>query len=210
MFTGIVDDVGTLESVRTTDAGVELRVRSRYADLAAGESVALNGVCLTVREPASGTFEVAAVQTTVGRTTLGSWKAGRRVNLERALKLGDRLGGHLVQGHVDCVGRVEATRNEGDALLIDVSVPAEFEPLIVLHGSITVDGVSLTVNALIPGGLQLSIVEYSLRHTTLGELKPGDIVNVETDLIGKHIQRLVASHMGAGLTPEPFDFSLHN
>jgi Riboflavin synthase alpha chain len=132
------------------------------------------------------------------------------VNLERALRLGDRLGGHMVQGHVDCVGRVEATRVEGDALLIDVSVPSELEQLIVLHGSVTVDGVSLTVNSLIPGGLQLSIVEYSLRHTTLGDLKQGDLVNVETDMIGKHIQRLVAPYLGTGLTPEPFDFSLHN
>ena len=210
MFTGIVDDVGTLESVKRTDAGVELRVRSRYSDLGAGESVALNGVCLTVRQPASGSFEVAAVQTTIGRTTVGDWKAGRRVNLERALRMGDRLGGHMVQGRVDCVGRVEGTRTEGDALLIDVSVPAELQQLIVLHGSVTVDGVSLTVNSLIPGGLQLSIVEYSLRHTTLGELKQGDRVNVETDMIGKHIQRLVAPYLGTPLAPEPLDFSLHN
>src|SRR6476619_5055356 len=140
MFTGLVDDVGVVERVERTDAGRELRIRSRYAGLADGESVAVNGVCLTVRESGAGWFDVAAVVTTLGRTTIGQWVAGQRVNLERAM----RLGGHLVQGHVDDVGVVEDQRRERDAILIDVRLPAELEPLMVRHGSVAVDGVSLT------------------------------------------------------------------
>ncbi len=132
MFTGLIDDVGTVERVVATDAGRELRVRCRYDDLAAGESVALNGACLTVRERGAGWFTVAAVETTLGRTTIGAWRAGTRVNLERALRLGDRLGGHLVQGHVDGVGDVVAAERAADALMIDVALPEELAELMVL------------------------------------------------------------------------------
>ena len=210
MFTGIIDDIGTIESAATTEAGRELRVRSRYSDLAAGESIALNGACLTVREFGPGWFDVAAVRPTVARTTIGGWQAGTRVNLERALCFGDRLGGHIVQGHVDFTSTVESVRRQADALLIDLALPAEAEPLVVLHGSVTVDGVSLTVNDVNPGGLQLSVIAYTLSHTTLGELRPGALVNVETDMIGKHIQRLVAPHLGARIENDPLDFSLHH
>jgi riboflavin synthase len=199
MFTGLIDDVGVVERVERTDAGRELRIRSRYTGLADGESVAVNGACLTVRESGAGWFSVAAVVTTLGRTTIGDWTIGRRVNLERAMRLGDRLGGHLVQGHVDDVGVVEETRREGDALLIDVRLPAELEPLVVLHGSVAVDGVSLTVNALpAPGILQLSLIEFTWRHTTLGELRAGDRVHVEADMVGKYVRQLVAPY-AAGL-----------
>lgn len=198
MFTGLVDDVGVVERVERTEAGRELRIRSRYAGLADGESVALNGVCLTVRGSGAGWFDVAAVVTTLGRTTIGDWVAGQRVNLERAMRLGDRLGGHLVQGHVDDVGVVEDQRREGDALLIDVRLPAELEPLMVPHGSVAVDGVSLTVNALpAPGILQLSLIEFTLRHTTLGDLRPGDRVNIEADMMGKYVRQLVAPYAAA-------------
>lgn len=198
MFTGLVDDVGVVERVERTDAGRELRVRSRYTGLAEGESVALNGVCLTVRESGAGWFDVAAVVTTLGRTTIGEWAAGRRVNLERAMRLGDRLGGHLVQGHVDDVGVVEDQRRERDAILIDVRLPPELEPLMVPHGSVAVDGVSLTVNALpAPGILQLSLIEFTARHTTLGALRPGDRVNIEADMMGKYVRSLVAPYAAA-------------
>ena len=207
MFTGIVDDIGTIESVRTTAAGRELRVRSKYSDLGNGESVALNGVCLTVREFGEGCFEVAAVETTIGRTTIAGWRAGTRVNLERALRFGDRLGGHLVQGHVDFTTPVLSIEREGDALLIDLDVPPVHESLIVLHGSITVDGVSLTVNRMHPGGLQLSLIEYTLRNTTLGELRAGQLVNVETDIIGKHVQQLLLPFIDQGLSGPGVDFS---
>jgi riboflavin synthase len=198
MFTGLVDDVGVVERVERTDAGRELRIRSRYTGLADGESVALNGVCLTVRQSGAGWFDVAAVVTTLGRTTVGEWVAGRRVNLERAMRLGDRLGGHLVQGHVDDVGVVEEVRRHGDAQLIDVRLPADLEPLMVPHGSVAVDGVSLTVNALpAPGILQLSLIEFTERHTTLGDLRAGDRVNIEADMMGKYVRQLVAPYAAA-------------
>ena len=146
MFTGLIEQVGEIESVRQTDAGRELRVLAPFSDLATGESIALNGACLTVREFGVGWFDTAAVLTTLERTTIGDWRKGTRVNLERALRAGDRLGGHIVQGHVDCVGIVATRAQTGDALLIDISVPASIEPLLVSHGSVTVDGVSLTVN----------------------------------------------------------------
>src|SRR5918993_423822 len=138
MFTGLIDDVGVVERIERTEAGRELRILSRYVGLVTGESIAGNGGCLTVREHGSGWFSVAAVVTTLDLTTIGRWEEGRRVNLERALRLGDRLGGHMVQGHVDAVGVVESVQRREDALLIDVRVPEELEPLIVPHGSVAI------------------------------------------------------------------------
>jgi riboflavin synthase len=195
MFTGLIEQVGELESVRQTDAGRELRIRAPFTDLSAGESIAVNGACLTVREFGAGWFEVAAVTTTLDRTTIGDWKQGTLVNLERALRAGDRLGGHIVQGHVDCVGVVTARDMRGDALLIDLSIPQSMDTLFVVHGSISVDGVSLTVNDLKPRGLQLSLIDYTLRHTTLGELRPGSRVHIEADIIAKHVRRLVEPYL---------------
>ena len=198
MFTGLIDDVGVVERVERTDAGRELRIRSRYTGLMDGESVAVNGACLTVRDSGTGWFSVAAIVTTLARTTIGDWATDRRVNLERAMRLGDRLGGHLVQGHVDDVGIVEDVRRDRDALLVDVRVPAELETLMVPHGSITVEGVSLTVNALpAPGIVQLSLIEFTWRHTTLGELQAGDRVHLEADMVGKYIRQLVAPYAAA-------------
>lgn len=192
MFTGLVDDVGTIVGVAVTDAGREFRIECRYEDLAEGESIAVNGACLTVREFGPGWFTVAAVTTTLGRTTIGDWDVGRRVNLERALKVGDRLGGHFVQGHVDGVASVEAVRQHEDATLVDLALPPGLAELMVQHGSVTVDGVSLTVNDLpAPGALQLSLIEYTLRHTTLGRLRAGHTVHVEADMLGKYVQRLL-------------------
>lgn len=196
MFTGLVDDVGVVERVETTDAGRELRVSSRYTGLAAGESIAVNGACLTVREFGDGWFTVAAIVTTLGRTTIGGWEPGTRVNLERAMRLGDRLGGHLVQGHVDDVAVVDRVERLSDALLVDIRLPDALVPLMVLHGSVTIDGVSLTVNDLPrPGILQLSLIEFTAAHTTLGALAPGDSVHVEADMLGKYVRQLVGPYL---------------
>ena len=198
MFTGLIDDVGVVERVERREAGRELRILSRYAGLTPGESIAVNGACLTVREQGAGWFTVAAIVTTLERTTIAAWEPGRRVNLERALRLGDRLGGHMVQGHVDAVGVVDAVRRRDDALLVDVRLPEELEPLMVPHGSVAVDGVSLTVNALpAPGILQLSLIEYTWTHATLGALRAGDGVHVEADMIGKYVRQLVAPYAAA-------------
>jgi len=195
MFTGLVDAVGTIDRVTETPAGREFLIRSRYDDLEDGESVAVNGACLTVYNRADGRFAVAAVVTTLGRTAMAGWAVGRRVNLERALKASDRLGGHIVQGHVDGVGTVREVRRSGDAVLVDVGVPNEIAELLVPHGSITIDGVSLTVNAIPePSVVQLSLIDYTLRHTTLGDLTPGDVVHVEGDVIGKYVRQLMTPY----------------
>ena len=195
MFTGLIEQVGEVESVRQTDAGRELRIRAPFGDLKTGESIAVNGACLTVREFGNGWFEAAAVTTTLERTTIGDWRTGTRVNLERAMRPDDRLGGHIVQGHVDCVGIVAAVDRDGDAQLLDLSIPAAFEPLFVLHGSVAVDGVSLTVNELKPRGLQISLIEYTLRHTNLGDLVAGSRVHIEADVIAKHVRRLLEPYL---------------
>jgi riboflavin synthase len=211
MFTGLIEQVGEVQSVRQTEAGREFRIGAPFTDLSNGESIAVNGACLTVREFGPGWFDAAAVLTTLERTTIGNWKKGTRVNLERALRPGDRLGGHIVQGHVDCVGIVAAREQAGDALLMDVSVPQAVESLIVLHGSVAVDGVSLTVNELKPGGLQVSLIEYTLRHTTLGELKEGSRVHVEADVVAKHVRRLLEPYMReASALTSLTDFSLEH
>lgn len=198
MFTGLIEDVGVVERVSETAAGRELRIRCRYQDLVAGESVAVNGACLTVREGGEGWFAVAAVTTTLERTTIGAWREGTPVNLERAMRVGDRFGGHLVQGHVDEVGEVLRVQRDGSALLVDVAAGNIVAPLLVPHGAITVEGVSLTVNAIPrPGVVQLSIIEYTERHTTLGGVGPGDRVHLEGDLVGKYIRALVAPHLVA-------------
>jgi riboflavin synthase len=211
MFTGLIEQVGEVESVRQTDAGRELRIRAPFNDLEAGESIAVNGACLTVREFGPGWFDAAAVLTTLERTTIGGWKSGTRVNLERSLRATDRLGGHIVQGHVDAVGVVTSRDLAGDAVLVDLSLPASLEPLFVLHGSIAVDGVSLTVNELKPGGLQLSLIDYTLRHTTLGDLRAGKRVHVEADVIAKHLRRLLEPYLReASAVNSMTDFSLEH
>ena len=200
MFTGIVSAVGRVESVSpnggsgTREGGRVLRIRAPYRGLKKGESVAVNGACLTVEKLAKGGFTVHAVQTTLGRTLIGEWQTGQAVNLERALRAGDRLGGHFVEGHVDGVGTVEQVAESGDALLVDIRVPREVEETTVLHGAITVDGVSLTVNSLPSAGVvQVSLVPFTREHTTLGRVAQGDRVHIEADVLGKYVRQLCRS-----------------
>jgi len=192
MFTGLVDDMGVIERVTRTTAGRRLRITCGYEDLVDGESVALNGACLTIISHGPRWFEVAAVETTLGRTTIGDWREGRRVNLERAMRADSRFGGHLVLGHVDGVARVQRVSRAGDATLVDLLLEGDLTELMVPHGSLTVDGVSLTVNELPTAAtVQVSLIEHTLRHTTLGSLAAGDRVHVEADIIGKYVRRLL-------------------
>ena len=196
MFTGIVTAVGTVERAEAGAAGLELAVSSPYRRLAAGESIAVDGACLTVEQARAGRFTVHVVATSLERTTFGAYRPGRRVNLERALRAADRLGGHLVQGHVDGVGTVERMRDEGDARLLDLAVPPEVAAVSIPLGSITVDGVSLTVNAIpAEGVIQVSLIPFTLQHTTLGERRPGDRVQLEGDTIGKYVRHLAAARL---------------
>jgi riboflavin synthase len=192
VFTGIVTAVGRIGATRPADGGRELTIEAPYADLAVGESIAVDGACLTVTGHGPGWFRVHAVATTLERTRFGALAEGGRVNLERALRVGDRLGGHIVQGHVDGIGRVAAVRQEADARLVDVEVPEAVSAVTVPLGSITMDGVSLTVNALpAPGVVQVSLIPFTLQHTTLGERRVGDAVHLEGDTVGKYVSELV-------------------
>jgi len=184
--------MGAVDAVRRDGDRLALTIRVPWDDLAVGESVAVNGACLTIVDRGADWFVVEAVVTTRGRTRFGEMAVGERVNLERAMQMGDRFGGHLVQGHVDGVGSVLDVRATGDAVLIDLSVPDEVGEVSVPYGSVAVDGVSMTVNAIPkPGVIQLSVIPFTVEHTTLGGLRPGDRVHLEADMIGKYVRQLL-------------------
>ena len=206
MFTGIVEEIGTVEAVEELGNGRGFRIRAATVleGLSLGDSVSVDGACHTVTELRPDGFSVQSVATTLQRTTLGSFTAGRRVNLERALAFGERLGGHLVQGHVDGVGEVTRVERREELVLIDFTLPPEVAPVTVLHGSITLNGISLTVNALpTPGAAQVSIIPFTWDHTAIQELAAGDAVNLEGDMIGKFVRRMLLAPAGtAAATPE--------
>ncbi len=192
MFTGIVTATGTVREAKHGADGLTLKIGAPYRGVRRGESIAVDGACLTVERMGKGWFTVHVVATSLERTNLGAYTRGRKVNLERALRVGDRLGGHLVQGHVDGVGRVERVWQSGDAWLMDIRVPPEVARVTIPLGSITVDGVSLTVNAIPgPGIIQLSLIPFTFEHTTLGSRQPGDGVHLEGDTIGKYVASLL-------------------
>lgn len=193
MFTGLVSAVGRVESARAADGGRALVIRAPWRAVAPGESICVDGACLTVTRRLKGAFAVQVVATSLERTGFGAYRAGRRVNLERALRAGDRFGGHLVQGHVDGVGRIRRVARKKDAVLLDITVPKVVAEASVPLGSITVDGVSLTVNALLgKRGVQVSLIPFTLEHTTLGDRRTGDRVHLEGDTIGKYVAAWLA------------------
>jgi riboflavin synthase len=199
MFTGIVTAVGQVSERSRADDGLELTIASPYQDLALGESVAVDGACLTVQSRREGSFTVHIIRTSLERTKFDSYDVGRKVNLERGLQIGDRLGGHLVQGHVDGVGTVERVGRREDAVLIDLRVPPEIGRVSVPLGSITVEGVSLTVNAKPgPEQIQISLIPFTLQHTTLADLRVGDRVHLEADTIGKYVAELLRARGDLG------------
>jgi len=192
MFTGIVKELGSVESVERTADGARLRIGAGFASqLAEGDSVAVNGVCLTAAALADGAFEADAMNQTLALTNLGELEAGARVNLELALRAGEPLGGHIVQGHVDGVGEVAAVEPDGFARRVRVRLPEGLRPYVVEHGSITLNGVSLTVAALLADGVEVSLIPETLERTTFGAAVAGDRVNVEVDVIARYVERLM-------------------
>jgi len=195
VFTGLVEEVGTVSASQEESGGMRLRFRCRevLGGLERGDSVSVSGVCLTVErtDPAGGWFEVFAVEETRRRTTAGGWRRADRVNLERALRAGDRLGGHLVQGHVDGVGRIVRVRREGQARTLSVEIPSGLGPLVAEKGSLALDGVSLTVGRTRGRGCEVHLIPETLLRTTLGDLRGGERVNLEVDLLARYVQRLL-------------------
>jgi len=201
MFTGLVADIGTVERVEPRGGGARLVVRPgalSVAELSPGESIACSGACLTVVERGQGLVAFDAVPETLARTTLGSWRPGSRINLERALRLDDRLGGHLVQGHVDAVGQVISRLPEGQGVRLAVSLPPSIAALVAEKGSVAVDGVSLTVARADRDRFEVALIPETLVRTTLGEAAPGTKVNLEADVVARHVARLREFDGGAG------------
>jgi len=193
MFTGLIEDLGTLTRVETRPAGRRLTVRSPLiaADTRVGDSIALNGCCLTAVARDDESLAVEVVPETLARTTLGDWQEGDAVNLERALHVDQRLGGHLVQGHVDGVGVVRAVVLEGDGHRVTIEVPGDLARFVAEKGSLTVDGVSLTVARVLAHGCEIALIPHTLRHTTAGRYAPGHRVNLEVDLVARYLARLL-------------------
>jgi riboflavin synthase len=200
VFTGIVQEVGKIASAQA--GSLVIAASDVLKGMKLGDSIAVNGACLTVTDFGAGSFAVDIMPETLKRTNLGRLKVGDRVNLERPVALGGELGGHLVQGHVDGTGSVASAAWEGSALLLRFEVPPEIMRFIVPKGFIAVDGVSLTITAKEASSFWVSVVEYTRRHTTLGERKVGDLVNLETDIIAKYVAQL-SQPQNAGIT---YDF----
>lgn len=199
MFTGLVEEMGAVERLRegTDLCKLSLRARQVLEGLRIGDSVAVNGVCLTVTERNSDGFTADVMPETVRRTTLRALRPGDRVNLERALRPSDRLDGHIVQGHVEGVGTIARIRPEGNALVYGITAPVELLPYIVPKGSIAVDGISLTVTEVGPSSFGVSLIPHTAARTTLGFRKPGDRVNLETDILARYLERFLAGRFGA-------------
>jgi riboflavin synthase len=193
VFTGLIADVGTVERLEGGSEGARLRVRTALAEeLAAGDSIAVNGACLTAAAVEGGCFEADVMNQTLERTSLGPLGRGDRVNLELPLRVGDRLGGHLVQGHVDGTGEVAAVEQDGLARRMTVGAPGELLGFLVERGSVTVDGVSLTVASLTQSGFEVSLVPETLERTTLGDAARGRVVNLELDVVARYVERLLS------------------
>jgi riboflavin synthase len=195
VFTGLIEDVGTIAEIAPVQGGgARLTVRTRLpaTDLGEGDSIAVDGACLTVVSSKDSSFSADVSVETLRRTTLGERKPGDAVNLERPVALGDRLGGHLVLGHVDGVGRIRARDRAGEAIQVSVEIPRELLPLVVEKGSIALDGISLTVNGIVGSdAITLTIIPETLRATTWEGKREGDRVNVEADILAKHVARLL-------------------
>lgn len=205
MFTGLIECTGRVVALRRGGERAVLEVSAPLpiSEVCIGDSIAVNGACLTVVAMQGDRFSFDVSPETVTRTTFATLQPGSPVNLERALRLGGRLDGHLVTGHIDCVGRLESRTNQGNAVVLEFSLPREQARMLVEKGSVAIDGISLTVNGVTDSGFSVSIIPHTLEKTTLTAVGPGREVNIETDVIGKYVARLVGPHAGkGGLTME--------
>jgi len=192
MFTGIINHLGIIKNIQNQGYRLfEIGIENFTSDLAIGASVACSGVCLTVISKTSDSFSVQVSNETLDRTTLANWQPGKKINLERALKLGDELGGHLVSGHVDTVGELKDITQIEQSHKLTFAIPSEFAKFVAEKGSITIDGVSLTVNQVENNLFAVNIIPHTFQETTLGQLQIGDKVNLEIDLIARYLARLV-------------------
>jgi riboflavin synthase len=193
MFTGLIEEVGTVAAVRhgRGQSRLEIRAPRIAGDGAIGESICVNGVCLTVVARGEGRLEFDAIAETLRRSNLGELRAGDRVNLERAMSAASRFGGHIVQGHVDAIGRVAQIVPEANSRLVTIDAPPEVMRYVVAKGSIALDGISLTVAAVSPSGFTVAIIPHTWAETTLGNRRSGDRVNLEVDLLAKYVERLL-------------------
>jgi riboflavin synthase len=192
MFTGLIAELGSVADVRRDEDGATLQIASRLAgELREGDSIAVNGVCLTAVEIDGDGFQAQAMNETLERSSLAGLRAGTRVNLELALRAQDRLGGHVVQGHIDGTGTVRAIRPEGFAWVLEIDIQARLARYLVEKGSVAVDGVSLTVSALRDEGFSVSLIPETLERTNLGAVVAGTRVNIEVDILAKHVERLM-------------------
>jgi riboflavin synthase len=192
MFTGIITDLGRVRAIeKRGDTRITIETGFNIEDFEIGASIACSGPCLTVVDKAAGWFAVEASAETLARTTLGSWKEGTRVNLERALKVSDELGGHIVSGHVDGVARILDSKTEGDSVRFEFDAPEELKKYIARKGSVALDGVSLTVNAVKDACFGVNIISHTRSCTTFGECGPGDQVNLEIDMLSRYVGRLL-------------------
>ena len=200
MFTGVINELGTVEAVERADEGARLRIRAELAsELEAGDSVAVNGACLTATSAGTGAFEADVMHQTLSLTTLGDLDSDSRVNLELPLRAADRLGGHVVQGHVDGTATVVEVSKDGFAKRLRLELPDELLPYVVERGSIAIEGVSLTVAELTGSALEVSLIPETLERTTLGSLVPGARVNVECDVLARYVRRQLEAD--AGVSP---------
>lgn len=194
MFSGIVEALATIRSVEEKESTRRFVIEAPFAhELGIGDSVAIDGACMTATTVEGGAFSVDVIGTTLAKTVAGRYEPGAAVNVERALALGHRIDGHLVQGHVDGVGHLRQNRRDGDFWLLDFEIPSGIADDTIEHGSITLNGVSLTVSELLPdSGVRIGIIPHTHAHTNLGTLEVGDPVNVEGDMIGKYVARILA------------------
>ncbi len=202
MFTGIIEEIGTLSRIERTAGSCHLTIRASEVldDCKPGDSIAVNGVCLTVTRKHSDGFIADVMAETMRRTNLETLKVGDSVNLERSLSLSDRLGGHIVAGHVDEVGTITELKSEDIATLMTVSVSPALMRYIAVKGSACVEGVSLTVTDVSDSGFQVSLIPFSKENTTLGPKRVGDVVNIEVDMLARYVERLISYHAGGHIS----------